>query len=102
MVIAYICLPELYDKLMIAWKSLYSFNPSIYNSAVSLLNSHKDELDELRERFNSIKVTEHKKLDEFNAAFQKSIGFSYKRQKAKIKGTYTEFNSDEKHQFAMG
>ena len=67
-----------------------------------MFNSHKEELDILRGQLQKIKKIDYADLDKFNAAFQKTIGFSYSKQKQKIAGTYTKFNSSEKHKFAMG
>lgn len=102
MVVAYICTPHLFDKLLEAWKSLYSADPSIYTIAYDLFLSHQDELDRLRDEFNKIKVKEHKELDIFNAEFQRRIGFNYQRQREQIKDTYTKFKSNDKKHISLG
>lgn len=102
MVIAYICLPEKFEKLMTVWDSLYSANPAIFTDAQRLFKSHIDELVQLREDFQKIKKVEHSELDKFNAEFQKRIGFNYQRLKKQIEGTYTKYKSDKKISFNMG
>ena len=102
MVIAYICLPEKFEKLMKVWNSLYSANPAIFIDAQNLFETHRDELKRLREQFQAIKKVEHAELDKFNAEFQKRIGFNYQRLKEQIKGTYTKYNSSKKISFSMG
>lgn len=102
MVIAYLCLPEYFDKLMTMWQSLYSGMDRVFESAAALLNSHSEELMQLRAELSQKMKIRHKKLDEFNAAFQKKIGFSYTILKKNNEGTYPKFKSNEKINFPMG
>ena len=50
---------------------------SIYNIAKELFDGHVDELNELRDKFNKIKVIDQRTVDKFNAQFQKKMGFDF-------------------------
>jgi glycosyltransferase involved in cell wall biosynthesis len=102
MVIAYLLTPHLFDKLMLAWKSLYQFDMSIYNIAKELFDGHIDELNDLRDKFNKIKVIDQRTVDKFNAQFQKKMGFDFSALVKRNKGTYNKFNHDEKIKITMG
>lgn len=94
MVVAYICCPEKFDRLMKCWSSIYRSNGNVFAMAKSLFDSHKDELDELQKEFQSKKVLDYNDLDKLNAKFQKKVGFNYNRLKKANKGTYPKFIKD--------
>lgn len=94
MVIAYICTPELFDRLMRVWEKIYSFDPMAFMNAKNLFNSHKKELNKFRDEFNKIKVLSHKDVDQINSEFQKKVGFSYTAQKEMIRGTFTRVSDN--------
>lgn len=102
MAIAYICAPHLYERLLAAWESLYSWNPAIMADARKLFESHTEELQELREQFAAVQILNYADFDAYNAAFQKRVGFSFKRLREQNKGTYTRFGSTERKQFPVG
>lgn len=102
MVIAYICTPHLFDKLMEVWESIYGYDISIYNIAKQLFYSHIDELNILKDKFESIKKKSQHDVDKFNRQFQKKIGYSYRRLKKANLGTYAKFKSGEKIGFPLG
>lgn len=80
MVCAYVALgPSMFARLTKLWEKVH--HPAVWSDAKSLFFSHIEELDELRRKFEKIKKVEHDEVDRMNAAFQKRIGFDYRKLK---------------------
>lgn len=102
MVILYTLHPEMWERVMKCWTYLY--NPAVMKDARNLFNTHREELDALRDYYQSIRKVSNKEIDAFNSAFQKKMGWSYRRLKKDIKGSFTPFgqNGGVRKDFAMG
>ena len=102
LVIAYICVPEQFQRLCECWKSLYKGFAYDWQKATTEFYAHIDEIDDLKKEFESIKKYSQNQIDLLNATFQKRIGFDYQKLKEQNKGTYTKYNSEEKITFGIG
>lgn len=100
MVILYTLRPEMWDRVMECWK--YVYDPLVMQDATNLFLSHKDELDALRDYYQSIRLTSNKEIDAFNSAFQKKMGWSYSRLKKDIKGSFTSYGQQVHKPFPIG
>lgn len=89
MVILYTLHSEMWEDVMECWK--YVYDPNVMKDAMNVFNTHKDELDRLKEYYQSIRKVSNEDIDKFNAEFQKKMGWSYKRLRKDIEGTFTVY-----------
>lgn len=75
MVILYTLHPEVWERTKEFWK--YACKPEDMQHAADLFNSHKGELNALKDYYQSIRRVSNIDIDNFNANFQKKIGWSY-------------------------
>lgn len=100
MVILYTLRPEMWERVMKCWKYIYA--PNVMSDARALFDTHREELDALRDYYQSIRRVSNKEIDRFNSEFQKKMGWRYSRLKKDIKGSFTPFGGSGHKAFPIG
>lgn len=73
MVIAYVCIPHLYPKLMRYWEKAFKRKPHSFLRAKEIFSKHIKEIESLRYDFQRKVVISFEQQEEFNTAFLKRL-----------------------------
>lgn len=95
LVIAYVCIPEKFNKLLKLWEHVHYKNKASLIKAINVFKKNKEELDILQKYIKNIKVLSFNEVDNVNSIFQELIKYDKKKNIENNKKIYKKFNNTE-------